>query len=164
MSRYYATLKRDDNYKRRVSRLELPSNNQLSYAIVEYIGKYPEEIASHGKSKHQDTMYTRTNTEILEKISSMNDGRTPRDLYKAMVLDDSINCPRDFKQVRNIKYQKTKKGKDVNNGKRNNLADEVLECISLVDTHLSVQHCSKAKGRIHGRSTQGFGILSLMEK
>ena len=67
MTRYYTTLKPDDNYKRRVSRLELSSNKQSSYAIVEYIGKYPEEIVPHGNSKHQDTMYTRTNPEILAK-------------------------------------------------------------------------------------------------
>ena len=63
-------------------------------------------------------------------------------------MDDSINGPRDFKQVRNVKYQKTKKEKKSNNGNSSNLSDEVLDCISLVDTHDFVQHWSKAKGRM----------------
>ena len=50
MARYYTTLKR----------LELSSNKKSSYTIVEYIGKYREEIEPHGNPKHQDTMYTRT--------------------------------------------------------------------------------------------------------
>ena len=99
-------------------------------------------------------MYTRINPEILQEISSMNDGRTPRGVYKAMVLDDSINYPRDFKQVRNVKYQKEKKEND--GGEINNLADEVR----------FVQHCSKAKGRMPNFIcyTQGFNILSFTEK
>ena len=65
-----------------------------------------------------------------------------------MVMGDSLQAPRDFKQVRNVKHQKLKREKQNNIGFKNNLADEVLECISLVDTHEFVQHWSKAKGKM----------------
>ena len=78
----------------------------------------------------------------------MTDGQTPRNLYKTMKFNDSVNRPRDFKQVRNVKYQKAKKEKNSHSGKINNLADEVLECVLLVGTHDFVQHYSKAKGRM----------------
>ena len=64
-------------------------------------------------------MYTRSDPKILENISSKCDGRTSRDIYKEMVLNDSIECPRDFKQVRNMKYNR-KKEKNSKYGNKNN--------------------------------------------
>ena len=102
----------------------------------------------HGNAKHQDTLYTRTKPEVLEKIASLSVGRTPRDVYKSMVLEDSFNAPKGFKQVQNVKYNKSKT-QESGVGKKNNLADEVFECISLVDSNDFVQQCCKTKGRMH---------------
>ena len=74
LSRYYTELKRCEVYKRRVSRLEC-SNDDVSYALVEYIGKYLIQAAPHGNAIHQDTMYTKTKPEILEKIASLSEGK-----------------------------------------------------------------------------------------
>ena len=62
-------------------------------------------------------------------------------------MNDSIEAPRDSKQVRNVRYQNSQKEKE-RKGYKNNLADENLECISAVDTHDFVQHWSKSKGRM----------------
>ena len=75
-------------------------------------------------------MYKRSNPETLEKIASLSDGRTPRAVYKKMALEDSFGAPKDFNQIRNVKYQKLKKKKGNNFGNKNNLAEEVLECLS----------------------------------
>ena len=142
LSRYYTTLKRSNDYKRRVSRLESPANTQTSYSIVEYFGKYPDEVAPHGNSKHQNNMYTRTNPQILEEIARLSEGMNPRDVYKAMVLEDSFDAPKDFKQVRNVKYQQSTKQNKNKIGIKNNVADEVLDCISMFDSNEFVQQCS----------------------
>ena len=102
LSRCYAALERDNNYKRRVTGLGSLVNAQ-SYAIVEYLGKYPNEVAPHGNSKHQNTMFVRTKPTILAKISKLSDGSN---IPRQMVLDNPFEAPRDFKQVRNVKYQK----------------------------------------------------------
>ena len=62
-----------------------------------------------------------------------------------MVLENSFEAPKDFKQVRNVKYQQSRKDTKNKIGHKNNLADEVLHCISMVDSHEFVQHCSKTK-------------------
>ena len=92
-------------------------------------------------------MYTRMNPEVLEKVASLADGRTPREVYKSMVLDNSFDAPKDFKQVRNVKYNLLKKHEG-NSGKKNNLADEMLECLSMVDSCEFVQHFCKTKGKM----------------
>ena len=55
-----------------------------------------------------------------------------------MVLGDSFDAP---KLVRNVKYQKSQKQNKI--GNTNNLAVEVLECISMVESSDFVQQCSK---------------------
>ena len=65
-----------------------------------------------------------------------------------MVWENSFEAPKDFKQVRNVKYQQSRKDTKNKIGHKNNLADEVLHCISMVDSHEFVQHCSKTKDRM----------------
>ena len=134
--------------KRRVSRSESPANTQTSYAIVEYFGKYPDEVAPHGNCKHQNTMYTRTNRQILGGKACLNEGRNPRDVYKSMLLEDSFDAPKDFKLFLNVKYQQSTKHNKNKIENINNVADEVLDCISMVDSNEFVQQCSKSKGRV----------------
>ena len=148
LSRYYTNLKRCPKYKRRISRLEYADDEDSNtFAIAEYIGEYPDDIAAHGNARHQDTLYTRTKPEILEKVMSLTEGRTPREVYKSMVLDNSFEEPKDFKQGRNVKYNKLKK-RDSGTGYKSNLADEVLECLSLVDSSEYVQQFCKSKGKL----------------
>ena len=147
LCRYYRELKRDSEYKRRVSWIE-SNDNQRHLALVEYQGIYPKTTSSHGNATihKKDDAYVRTKPEILNNISEQSKHKqTPRQIYKDMVMNDSIEAPRDFKQVRNVRYQNSQKEKE-RKGYKNNLADEILECISAVDTHDFVQHWSKSVG------------------
>ena len=101
-----------------------------------------QTTSSHGNAKnHKDK-----STQTLKPLSKLK--QTPREIYKDVVLDDSLEAPRDFKQVRNMKYQNSKKEKQYNGRYKNNLADDILECITAVDTHEYVQHWSKSKGKM----------------
>ena len=63
-----------------------------------------------------------------------------------MVMNDSSDAPRDFKQVRNIKRQLQQQP---NLGKKSNFADEVLKVISMVDdTNEFVQQVCKVRGKM----------------
>ena len=62
-----------------------------------------------------------------------------------MTLENSLEAPRDFKQCRNEKQRQSQKP---NSGKRSNLADELLECISQVDTNEFVQQVCKVNGKM----------------
>jgi hypothetical protein len=116
--------------------------------LVEYIGSYPEEGAAHGNAKnHLDDEYTRTDPETLSKIAKLSQYQPPRDVYKAMVKDDSFNGPKDFKQCQNVAYNERNK-KQKTAGKKNNFADELLECMDLIDSSPFVQHVYKSKGRL----------------
>ena len=141
-NRYYCTLKRCSTYKRRISRID---NSGVKLALMEYIGKYPEQSAPHGNAIHHDTGYTRTNLNVLEKIAELAKEKTPREIYKKMTLDDSFEAPKDFKQCQKVKSKQTKK---LEIGSKTNLADEVLECISLVDSNDFVQQVCKVKRKM----------------
>ena len=144
LHRYYSTLKRCKDYKRRVSRI-----SGTDFALVEYIGIYPENTTPHGNAIYQDTPFTRTRPEVMKNIAKTltEENNVPRRTYKTMVLNDSSEAPRDFKQVRNIKQQQQQQ-KPQNLGKKSNLADEVLEVISMVDTSEFVQQVCKLKGKM----------------
>ena len=144
LSRYYCTLKRCKDYKRRISRIV--GNNLV---LVEYIGAYTEIIAPHGNAMHQDSAYVRTNPKVLERIADLTEYTMPRLTYKKMTLDDSSTAARDFKQVRNVKYQKQLKNEKVKiEGNKANLADEVLECATLVNSNDFVQQVRMKKGKM----------------
>ena len=144
LHRYYSTLKRCKEYKRRVSQI---SGSDI--ALVEYIGTYPEHTSPHGNAIYQDTPFTRTHPAVMENIATTltKENNVPRRTYKTMLLNQSTEAPRDFKQVRNIKQQQKTHQKS-NPGKSANLADEVLEVISMVDTCDFVQQVCKSKGKM----------------
>ena len=97
LSRYYTTLKRSNQYKRRVSRLQSSDNTQSSFAVVEYTGKYPDEVAPNGNAKHQNTMYRRTNPYILEKNASVaRSYNSPRDVIGMLSI---IGCYRWYWKI-----------------------------------------------------------------
>ena len=107
-------------------------------------------LLSHGNALHHNNEYILTKPNILEKVKSMVDKETPRNVYKEMVLDDSIEAPRDFKQVRNIKHRviADKEVQGGKKGKKGNLADELLECLLMVDRCEFVRTFSKSKDKL----------------
>ena len=142
MHRYYTVLKRSKSYRRRITRI----NDDV--ALVEYIGLYPETTSAHGNANnHKDDDYKRTNPKTLEKIASLSKYQPPRDIYKELVKEDSFSAPKDFKQCQNVAHNVRKK-ESSSKGKKNNFADELLECMELVDNHPFVQQVHKSKGSL----------------
>ena len=138
VSRYYATLKRDPNFKKRVSYFTNAADTSLAkLALFEYQGKQPTETESHGNAQ-ANTGFIRTNPKTLDKIKEKVDCKKPKEIYAEMKRDDSINCARDFRVVRNQKYIEKKKAKS-NSSNRENIADEILDVISMVNIHPYVQ-------------------------
>ena len=143
--RYYTVLKRCLTYRRRITWIE---DDQNSVALVEYIGSYPEEVTAHGNAKHHaDDDYKRTNPETLKQIASLTKYQTPREIYKTLSKEDSFNGPKDFKQCQNVAHSERSKEKTTT-GKNNNFADELLECMELVDSNPFVQQVYKSKGSL----------------
>ena len=107
---YYTSLKRDPTYKRRVSiATQCPENmrNIKRDAVVEYVGKFSQDVLPHGNSKKSTNEYVRTSCSVKRKLHEMtevNKASAPREVYEQMVLNGSHCAPRDLKQVQNAKY------------------------------------------------------------
>ena len=138
VSRYYATLKRDPNFKKRVSYFMNATDTSLTkVALFEYQGKQPIQIESHGNAQ-ANIDFIRTNPKTLDKIKEKLNFKKPKEIYAELKRDDSMNCARDFRVVRNQKYNEKKKAKS-NRSNRENIADEILDVISMVNVHPYVQ-------------------------
>ena len=146
LNRYYTKLKRDPSYRRRISWLE---GNGSSVAIAEYIGSYPSTTSAHGNAKkNPGDDFRRTCPSTMKKVSELSkQSNYPRKIYKKLTMDDSFNGPRDIKQCQNIAYREKRKEKK-SEGKKNNFADELLECMEMVDSHPFVQQVHKTKGSL----------------
>ena len=86
LKRYYATLKRDKNYKKRVSWFQqIPGIAQelLFTAVAEYLGMYPANVSNiHGSSKSTNQEYTRTSPGTKEYVKfGLEHGKTVRQVF-----------------------------------------------------------------------------------
>ena len=112
--RYYAFLKRDTNYKRRVIWFTMPPSMERGkdVALVEYKGKFPGFIKQrHGNLKHgrgAKSNYVRTDPKLLEEIAQqikMGANMKPMKMYKEIQKKLGSSCTlRDARQIRNLKY------------------------------------------------------------
>ena len=64
LHRYYAKLKKDTNYQKRVSWLGLGGDTEI--AVVEYLGAYPG-LGPHGSAKHKEE-YIRTPENVMDEM------------------------------------------------------------------------------------------------
>ena len=108
--------------------------------------KGPQRTETDRKGPNDD--YKRSKPSILAKIAEMSKVKGPRQIYRELNKEDSFDGPRDLKQCQNVKYNERKKTDDRKKGKKTNLADEIIECISMVDEHPFVQQVSKGKGKM----------------
>ncbi|CAB4015460.1 Hypothetical predicted protein [Paramuricea clavata] len=68
-------------------------------AVVEYLGTFPSTISVHGNSKKgTGSEYVKTCATTKEKINDRIKNEPPRNVYCDMVLDDSMDAPRNLKQ------------------------------------------------------------------
>ena len=164
MHRYYTCLKRDSDFKKRVSWFDgLPEQlvNRKNIAVVEYIGKYNETIQPHGNSKVNEQAYTRTDPEVLNAVTEKVKYQKPSDVYTKMTEhDDSSIFPRDLKQCQNAKSRQITKLKETkkHNKSRKNVADEILNLIELIGENKFVAEIT------HSRNNKPPTIICYTEK
>ena len=133
VSRYYAT-KQDPNFKKCVSYFMNATDTSLAkVALFEYQGKEPTQTDSHGNAQ-ANIGFIRTNPKTLDTIKEKVSCKKPKEIYAEMKLDDSMICARDFCVVRNKKYNEKKKSKNKRSNIEN-IADEILDVISMVNAH-----------------------------
>ena len=138
LSRYYATLKRDPTFKKRVSYFVNNVDQTLSnVALFEYQGIQLVTSQSHGNA-HSGQTFTRTNPKTIEKFNENLNKQQPRELFRYLKKDDSMNCARDFRVIRNQKYNARKREKS-NFTRNNNVADEILDVLGMLNEHPYVQ-------------------------
>ena len=132
--RYYTTLKREKTYKKRVSWFEnLPEKftTRKHIAVIEYTGVCPRQGESHGNSKNTNQEYVRTDPCVIDNVKDrIQKKQSCAEIYKDCVLTDLDNAPCDNHQIRNLKYNEKKKERL---GAIGNVADEVLEVMSMVN-------------------------------
>jgi hypothetical protein len=106
--------------------------NRQYIALVEYTDSYPQTNAPYGNAKHVTHDYIRTNPETFEKIQDGIANKCSNiDIYIEMVRESPENAPRDDQQTRSKRYHdktKTMSG-------TSNIADKVLEGLSMVNNH-----------------------------
>ena len=73
--------------------------------------------------------------------------KKPKEIYAELKRNDSLNCARDFRVVRNQKQNEKKKTKS-SHSNRDNIADEILDVISMVNDHPYVQTIIHNKDKV----------------
>ena len=97
---------------------------------------HTKKNAPNGSAKHVTHDYIRTNSETFEKIQDgIANKRSNIDIYKEMVIESPENAPRDVQQIRSKRYYDKKKTMSGTS----NIADQVLEGLSMVNNHEFVQ-------------------------
>jgi len=142
MSSYYATLKSDTSYRKRVSWIVSSPN----VAVYEYQGKPPARNQPHGCARHTDTEFIRTKPQVLRDIRQglKRKHANPRDVYEELALANESGCkPRDHKQVRN---QAQVLAKQTGHKKGANVADEMLSVITGMNSHPFVKRVILRQG------------------
>ena len=139
--RYYATLKMDGKYRKRVTAIISPIFPKV--AVWEYSGTYLDSKSFHGNDKRKLIEYSRTDPRVMKEIGEKLVTKPPRAVYQEM-LDDSFKSPRDFKQVRDKKYKDSKIGQKVHSC---NVADDLMTVFSMVDENPHVQEVIHTKNK-----------------
>lgn len=130
LSRYYATLKADPTFQKRVTFVYKAAKESLSnVALYEYQGIQPNQ-----------NKFRRTNPKTVDKIKEkvLKFDKIPREIFADIKREDSLNCARDFAVVKNIKYEEKRKEKQ-SRSNRVNIADEILDVLGMVNDHPFVQ-------------------------
>ena len=126
LHRYYAKLKKNATYQKRVSWLGLGGDSEI--AVVEYIGAYPG-LGPHGNSKHKDE-YMRTPDNVMDEMREMLKSKKPKQVYdKLSNKHDELSGPSNLQQVQDMKRKEALKER-INSGltsNRQNIADHLIE-------------------------------------
>ena len=88
----------------------------------------------------------RTSESVKYEIKDKVKNEQPRNVYSEMVLNNSIEAPRDLKQVQNSKHANSKqqRGHTTN---RKNTADDFQTFINMMNDHPYIQEVLQMKGK-----------------
>ena len=143
--RQYMTLKASSDYKRRITWVSsVPVNEtiRMEVAIYEYLGVFPGS-RPHGNSKDVKRIYTKTGSQVLDNISSLNRVVTgPEAVYRQLNKNEEPqDRARNTKQVKNKKYYEKRKEnmQKSSSSYTRNLADNIQMLENMVHTHPFVQ-------------------------
>ena len=101
----------------------------------------------HGNSKKGSrSEYAKTSESVKSDIKDKVKNDQPRNVYSEMVLDNSMEAPRDLKQVQNFKHANTKQ-KRVHTANRKNTADDVQTLINMMNDNPYIQEIIQMKGK-----------------
>ena len=102
MSKYYASLKENPNFQKHVTYIYKAADESLgNIAVFEYKGEQPST-----------TSFIRTNPKTVDKIKTQLATKKPKEIYAALKRDDPMTCARDFRVVKNVKYEQKRKEKN----------------------------------------------------
>jgi hypothetical protein len=143
IQRYYATLKLDPHYRKRVTWLTdkgLSSN----CALAEYVGCFPG-LGPHGNAKCKTDEYLRTPDYVLEDLGEMVKSDKPKKVYDKMKSKyDEVTRPRSLKQVNDKKHAMLKKERPTALTK--NVADQIKVLENKVSDNDKFVRCSVRSG------------------
>jgi hypothetical protein len=151
MKRFYTSLKRKPDYKKRITWIEKMSSQMNvachGKAVAEYLGVFPLTTSMHGNSKKgSGSEYVRTSKSTRKEINDRVTNAPPRNVYCDMVLEDSIDAPRNLKQVQNIKQTNARKQRAPDANRKNN-ADDVQTIMNMMNDHNFIQEIVQTKGK-----------------
>ncbi|KAK8388348.1 hypothetical protein O3P69_020379 [Scylla paramamosain] len=156
LKRSYATLKRDSTYKRRISwfeNLPIKYKEKSQIAVVEYLGCLPNSYSIHGNTRKTEAAYKKTPA-VKEAIENgLTHGAKPFNLYSDQLLNNSDHCPRNLKQVYNIKQKVQREARKVageEDGHRQNSADHIQAVMKMFGQNPYIQDIVHIPGKPPG--------------
>ena len=85
------------------------SSTKSNNAIFVSVGKHPMHTIRHGNARTPGGEYVKTALTVKKAIvTNLTQCKEPRQIYTDLVLDDSMEVPRDLRQVQNMKYADNK--------------------------------------------------------
>lgn len=157
LKRSYATLKRDSTYKRRISwfeNLPIKYKEKSQIAVVEYLGCLPNSYSIHGNTRKTEAAYKKTTPAVKEAIENgLTHGAKPFNLYSDQLLNNSDQCPRNLKQVYNIKQKvqrEARKEAGKEDGHRQNSADHIQAVMKMFGQNPYIQDIVHIPGKPPG--------------
>jgi hypothetical protein len=135
MHHYQTVLESNNNFKKHVSWFTSATDQSMSrIALYEYLGTY--DLRS--------TDIVITNPKVIQQIKEDHRHRKPKEIFLQMNLNNSVEAPKDTRQIKNAKSREKKKTTQP----RNNIADEILAVLSMMNEHPFVQQVIHKKGQV----------------
>jgi hypothetical protein len=137
IQRAYNKLKKDQNYKRRISWIQNDPTGKYTKnsAIFEYLGKFPgRQVHGLVKNKDSNQPYVKTKPSMKAKAANMIKHNAAKNVHDELNEGTDIyELPRNLKQIQNMKYIYDRKNKTTsNNVHLKNVADHLIHTANRV--------------------------------